>query len=68
VGVVENIWYPLRSTHEILVTRQLDDGIRMLQIQAHFQNGVIRLCHTSCVSREELLVRKPSEDRSEDTL
>lgn len=30
------------------ITRQLDDGIRMLQVQAHLQNGVIRLCHTSC--------------------
>jgi len=30
------------------VTRQLNDGIRMLQVQAHLQNGDIRLCHTSC--------------------
>ncbi|KAF9015590.1 PLC-like phosphodiesterase [Cyathus striatus] len=31
------------------ITQQLNDGIRMLQMQAHLQNGEIRLCHTSCV-------------------
>ncbi|KAF8711775.1 PLC-like phosphodiesterase, partial [Rhizoctonia solani] len=31
------------------VTQQLTDGIRMLQVQAHLQNGAIRLCHTSCL-------------------
>ncbi|KAF9454064.1 PLC-like phosphodiesterase [Macrolepiota fuliginosa MF-IS2] len=30
------------------ITTQLDDGIRMLQMQAHGQDGDIRLCHTSC--------------------
>jgi len=30
------------------ITQQLNDGIRMLQMQAHLQDGVIRLCHTSC--------------------
>ncbi|KAI0825002.1 PLC-like phosphodiesterase [Trametes gibbosa] len=30
------------------ITQQLNDGVRMLQSQAHNQNGVIRLCHTSC--------------------
>jgi len=30
------------------ITQQLNDGIRMLQMQAHNQTGVIRLCHTSC--------------------
>ncbi|KAG6862161.1 hypothetical protein C0995_004243 [Termitomyces sp. Mi166 len=30
------------------ITTQLNDGIRMLQVQAHLQDGVIRLCHTSC--------------------
>ncbi|KAF8665457.1 hypothetical protein AX16_000475 [Volvariella volvacea WC 439] len=30
------------------ITRQLDDGIRLLQSQAHLENGVITLCHTSC--------------------
>jgi hypothetical protein len=33
-----------------LVEQQLNDGIRLLQMQAHLENGVIRLCHTSCVS------------------
>lgn len=30
------------------ITQQLNDGIRMLQMQAHNLNGVIQLCHTSC--------------------
>ncbi|TFK36919.1 PLC-like phosphodiesterase [Crucibulum laeve] len=30
------------------ITTQLNDGIRMLQMQAHLQDGNIRLCHTSC--------------------
>ncbi|KAJ8083743.1 hypothetical protein AAF712_000676 [Marasmius tenuissimus] len=30
------------------VTTQLNDGIRMLQMQAHENNGVITLCHSSC--------------------
>jgi hypothetical protein len=30
------------------IMQQLNDGIRMLQMQAHLQNGQIRLCHTSC--------------------
>lgn len=33
------------------MTRQLNDGIRMLQVQAHNgSDGQIHLCHTSCVS------------------
>ncbi|KAJ7897089.1 PLC-like phosphodiesterase [Mycena olivaceomarginata] len=31
------------------VTQQLTDGIRMLQMQAHNQSGVIQLCHSNCV-------------------
>ncbi|CDO75487.1 hypothetical protein BN946_scf184935.g23 [Trametes cinnabarina] len=30
------------------ITQQLNDGVRMLQSQAHLSNGVIHLCHTSC--------------------
>jgi len=30
------------------VTTQLDDGIRMLQAQAHLVNNTLYLCHTSC--------------------
>ncbi|KAF9460129.1 PLC-like phosphodiesterase [Collybia nuda] len=30
------------------ITQQLNDGIRMLQMQAHLEKGEIRLCHTSC--------------------
>ncbi|KAF8922115.1 PLC-like phosphodiesterase [Mucidula mucida] len=30
------------------VTQQLNDGIRLLQMQVHDNNGVIQLCHTTC--------------------
>jgi len=30
------------------LTQQLNDGVRMLQMQAHNQSGTIQLCHTSC--------------------
>uniref|UniRef100_A0A0W0FG92 PLC-like phosphodiesterase n=1 Tax=Moniliophthora roreri TaxID=221103 RepID=A0A0W0FG92_MONRR len=30
------------------VTTQLNDGIRLLQMQAHNKTGVINLCHSSC--------------------
>ncbi|KAK7059192.1 hypothetical protein VNI00_001819 [Paramarasmius palmivorus] len=30
------------------VTTQLNDGVRLLQMQAHNNNGSINLCHTSC--------------------
>jgi len=30
------------------VTQQLNDGIRLLQVQALNQSGTIKLCHTSC--------------------
>jgi hypothetical protein len=30
------------------VTQQLSDGIRMLQGQAHYVNGTLYYCHTSC--------------------
>ncbi|KAJ8495637.1 hypothetical protein ONZ51_g1567 [Trametes cubensis] len=30
------------------ITQQLNDGVRMLQSQAHNSDGVIHLCHTSC--------------------
>ncbi|KAJ6504392.1 PLC-like phosphodiesterase [Mycena vulgaris] len=30
------------------VTQQLNDGIRMLQMQAHNSSGVIQLCHSDC--------------------
>ncbi|KAF7303270.1 PLC-like phosphodiesterase [Mycena kentingensis (nom. inval.)] len=31
------------------VTQQLNDGIRMLQMQAHNQSGTIQLCHSNCL-------------------
>ncbi|CAE6428364.1 unnamed protein product [Rhizoctonia solani] len=39
----------LAANQDYDVTQQLTDGIRMLQVQAHLQNGAIRLCHTSCL-------------------
>ncbi|KAI0735039.1 PLC-like phosphodiesterase [Earliella scabrosa] len=30
------------------IEQQLNDGVRMLQSQAHLKDGVIHLCHTSC--------------------
>jgi len=38
----------LFTNQDYNVTQQLDDGIRMLQLQAHNQSGTITLCHTSC--------------------
>jgi hypothetical protein len=42
----------LATNQDQPITQQLNDGIRMLQVQAHNQNGVIRLCHTSCTLYE----------------
>jgi hypothetical protein len=39
----------LAVNQDVDVTQQLKDGIRLLQMQTHNQNGVIQLCHTSCV-------------------
>ncbi|KZV74858.1 PLC-like phosphodiesterase [Peniophora sp. CONT] len=30
------------------ITQQLNDGVRMLQVQAHNKDGTIELCHSSC--------------------
>ncbi|KAI0275056.1 PLC-like phosphodiesterase [Gloeopeniophorella convolvens] len=38
----------LATNQDYNVTQQLNDGIRMLQMQAHNQGGTIQLCHTSC--------------------
>ncbi|EXJ63612.1 uncharacterized protein A1O5_11373 [Cladophialophora psammophila CBS 110553] len=38
----------LASNQMLDVETQLNDGIRMLQFQAHLQNGTMYLCHTSC--------------------
>jgi len=38
----------LAANQDQNVTQQLNDGIRMLQLQAQNQNGTIELCHTSC--------------------
>jgi len=39
----------LAANQDYDVTQQLKDGIRLLQVQAHLQNGAIRLCHSSCL-------------------
>jgi len=38
----------LATNQDYNITQQLNDGIRMLQMQAHNLSGVIQLCHTSC--------------------
>lgn len=38
----------LFTNQDYNITQQLNDGIRMLQMQAHNSSGVIHLCHTSC--------------------
>ncbi|CAL1694011.1 unnamed protein product [Somion occarium] len=38
----------LATNQDYDITQQLQDGVRMLQMQAHNQNGVIQLCHTAC--------------------
>jgi hypothetical protein len=40
------------------VTQQLNDGIRVLQAQAHYVNGSLYFCHTSC----DLLNEGPVEE------
>lgn len=39
----------LAANQDYGVTQQLTDGVRLLQNQVHLQNGVLRLCHTSCL-------------------
>jgi hypothetical protein len=38
----------LAANQDYNITQQLNDGIRMLQMQTHNLSGVIQLCHTSC--------------------
>jgi len=38
-----------RVNQEVNVKAQLDAGIRYLEIQTHVLNGVLSLCHTSCL-------------------
>ncbi|KAH0836122.1 hypothetical protein FOPE_04337 [Fonsecaea pedrosoi] len=38
----------LASNQMLDVETQLNDGIRMLQFQAHLEDGTMYLCHTSC--------------------
>ncbi|TCD68092.1 hypothetical protein EIP91_011545 [Steccherinum ochraceum] len=38
----------LATNQDYDVTQQLNDGIRMLQMQAHNNSGTIQLCHTAC--------------------
>ncbi|KAH0557189.1 hypothetical protein GP486_005016 [Trichoglossum hirsutum] len=43
-----NIRGNLFSNQELGVTAQLNDGIRMLQGQVHFQDDTLHFCHTKC--------------------
>ncbi|KAJ2914279.1 hypothetical protein MD484_g6118, partial [Candolleomyces efflorescens] len=45
IGLTNN----LAANQDQDITQQLNDGVRMLQMQAHNESGVIRLCHTTCV-------------------
>lgn len=36
----------------VSVADQLGSGIRFLQAQSHIDNGVIKLCHTSCIEED----------------
>ncbi|EGO04745.1 hypothetical protein SERLA73DRAFT_173938 [Serpula lacrymans var. lacrymans S7.3] len=38
----------IAANQDYNITQQLNDGIRMLQMQAHNLSGVIQLCHTTC--------------------
>lgn len=38
-----------RVNQELNVTQQLDAGIRMFEAQTHVLNGVLSMCHTSCL-------------------
>lgn len=39
----------LGANQDQSVTQQLNDGVRLLQVQAHMQNNGVKLCHTNCV-------------------
>jgi len=43
------------------VTQQLNDGVRLLQMQAHDNSGDIYLCHTLCVSTRTVCCAEPPE-------
>lgn len=38
----------LAANQDHNITQQLNDGVRMLQVQAHDEDGVVKLCHTDC--------------------
>ncbi|KAF8516720.1 PLC-like phosphodiesterase [Hysterangium stoloniferum] len=42
----------LASNQDQTITQQLNDGIRLLQVQAHQQSNSIELCHTSCFLKD----------------
>ena len=60
--VSENITFQsaLRLT-SAKVTQQLNDGVRLLQMQAHNDSGTINLCHTLCVSTRTICHAEPPE-------
>ncbi|KDQ53667.1 hypothetical protein JAAARDRAFT_420469 [Jaapia argillacea MUCL 33604] len=40
--------FALARDQEVSITRQLNLGVRLLQAQAHEEDGVLHFCHTSC--------------------
>jgi len=40
--------FALARTQEVDVTTQLMMGVRLLQLQAHMNRGILHFCHTSC--------------------
>ena len=43
------VGYLPTQNQEVSVSGQLDAGIRFLQAQTHLNNGVLTLCHTTCL-------------------
>ncbi|KAM0788845.1 hypothetical protein ACM66B_002930 [Microbotryomycetes sp. NB124-2] len=39
----------IAANQNYTVTTQLDNGVRMLQVQGHMNDGELHLCHTSCL-------------------
>ncbi|KAJ8702320.1 hypothetical protein PTI98_001046 [Pleurotus ostreatus] len=53
VGATSNVF--VNQDHD--VTQQLNDGVRMLQLQVHNQGGALRLCHSICAIADSGLLQ-----------
>lgn len=51
IGTHNSAFYgPIATANQdYTVTEQLNSGIRFLQAQSHWENGALRMCHTSCI-------------------